>query len=300
VDNIVKISIIIPNLNSPIINQTIDSFLHQISLYPFEIIVVGIDKYNIIEKYSKRLVRFIETDKPTPPAIARNLGANTSTGDLIIFIDADCVADKNFVEEHVQAHNGNQEKLVGGAVRVQQSDNYWILSDNISTFHEILLHTKAGKRDILPSLNLSVSHSLWEKLGGFDPKFPTAAGEDADFSYRARQLGADLIFNPRAIVEHHHQRGSLKLIINHAYNFGKYSIKLNPNYRRDLKESNFFQKNPLMLILFSPLIALTIILKIVVIEKLPLTYWHTLPIVFIAKIAWCFGAFNRIITTKEY
>jgi len=289
-----KISIIIPNLHSPIINQTLDSLLIQDTSIPFEIIIVGQDKYRIIEKVIDKRVKFIETENPTPPALARNLGVAASTGDYLVFIDSDCVAAENFLEMHLTANGGNDRKLVGGAVKIDSNENYWTLSDNIATFHEVLSHMPPGPRDILPSLNLSLSKSLWNQLGGFDPKYPKAAGEDADFSFQAREKGSDVIFTPDAIVTHLHKRDSLTSILKHAYNFGKYSIKINPKYKVDKSLPGVFIKHPWLIMVFSPLLACGVIMKIMCFEKLPFKYWHTLPVVKLAKIAWCFGATKKL------
>lgn len=288
-----KISIIIPNFHSPIINHTLDSLLSQVISIPYEILIVGQDKYGIIEKYKDKGIKFMQTTEPTPPAIARNIGADSSTGDYLIFIDSDCIAADEFLQKHLKANDDKLSKMVGGAVSIDFDQDYWILSDNIATFHETLSHTEPGERDILPSLNLSLSKILWDQIGGFDITFPKPAGEDADFSYRARQLGAQLFFSPDAKIEHHHPRGSLKLIIQHAYNFGKYSIKINPKYASETKIPKIIIRNNWMFIFLSPLLALSVIFKILFTEKLPAKYWHTLPAIYIAKIAWCFGAATR-------
>lgn len=291
--NYYKISIIIPNLHSPIVNQTLDSLLDQDVSLPFEIIVVGQDKYGIVESYQDERIKFIKTAEPIPPAMARNLGAASSTGDYLVFTDSDCIPEKNFLEMHLEANDGESDRLLGGAVDICNDQNYWVLSDNIATFHETLSHTEPGPRDILPSLNLSLSKILWDQIGGFDITFPKPAGEDADFSYRARQLGANLNFTPNASVEHHHQRGSFRLLIEHAYNFGKYSIKINPKYASVTKMPKILIRNNWIVIFLSPMLALSITLKILFYEKLPIKYWHTLPVIFLAKIAWCFGAALR-------
>jgi len=267
--------------------------LNQVISIPYKILVVGQDKYGIIEKYKDKRIQFVQTTKPTPPAIARNIGVDSSNGDYLIFIDSDCIAAHDFLQKHLNANDDKPSRLVGGAVSVDFDQNYWILSDNIATFHETLSHTDPGPRDIMPSLNLSLSKMLWDQIGGFDTTFPKPAGEDADFSYRARQLGAQLFFTPDAKIEHHHKRGSLKLLLQHAYNFGKYSIKINPKFASETKMPKIIISNNWIFIFFSPILALSVIIKILFAEKLPAKYWHTLPAIFIAKIAWCFGAAIR-------
>ena len=46
---------------------------------------------------------------------------------------------------------------------------------------------------------------LWFRLQGFDPDFYPAYWEDIDLSYRAQQLGLRTVFEPQAIVFHHHE-----------------------------------------------------------------------------------------------
>ena len=127
-------------------------------------------------------------------------------------------------------------------------------------------------------------------MGGFDPNYPKAAGEDADFSYRARKMGSEVVFTPRAIVRHNHKRDSFVSILKHAYTFGEYSIKVDPKYEIDKSKSGFIFKHPWLVRVFSPILALSVIVKIIIFERLPLRFWHTLPVVKLAKIAWCFGA----------
>lgn len=288
-----KISIIIPNLHSPTINQTLDSLLDQEISLPYEIIVVGQDKFGIIDSYQDEHIKFIKTVEPTPPALARNLGVASSTGDYLVFTDSDCVPEKNFLEMHLEANDGKSDRLLGGAVDIRNDHNYWILSDNIATFHRTLTHTEPGTRDILPTLNLSLPKILWDRIGGFDTKIITA-GEDADFSHRARKLGCEVLFSTKPKLAHRHSRDNLASLLQHAYTFGEYSIKINPEYGPGESLPGILIAWPWLLLLFSPIIACGVIMKIVILEKLPLKFWHTLPVVKLAKIAWCFGAGKKL------
>ena len=65
-------SIIIPNLHSPIIDRTIQSILNQETDHTYEIIVVGMDKFGLVEKFPE--VNFIKTPAPVGAAEARNIG----------------------------------------------------------------------------------------------------------------------------------------------------------------------------------------------------------------------------------
>ncbi len=67
------VSIVIPNLHSPVINRVLATLKSQ-SWYPvaFEVIVVGLDRYGLVTEDAS--VRFLRTDGPASPAKARNLG----------------------------------------------------------------------------------------------------------------------------------------------------------------------------------------------------------------------------------
>jgi glycosyltransferase involved in cell wall biosynthesis len=280
-----QISIVIPNLHSPIIDKVIESLLDQTIKAPYEIIVVGQDRYARIPNDAN--VRFIRTSDPVPPSVARNRGVKESRGEILLFIDADCIADHDLLQQHFNANRVGEARLIGGSVSFP-GENYWTLCDNVATFHEYLSHLPQGQRIILPTLNLSLPRSLWNRLDGFDTSFPFASGEDADFSYRARNANATLVFLPKAIVYHHPVRASIKALLEHAYRFGMYSIKIDP-ISRDESWYGIIQR-PFLLRLLSPVLAGGVLIKMLINERLPLKYWHTLPIVYLAKIAWCFGA----------
>lgn len=53
------------------------------------------------------------------------------------------------------------------------------------------------------SNNLAVGVEPFMRLGGFDPRFTRAGGEDRDFCDRWRELGYRIRWVPEAIVSHH-------------------------------------------------------------------------------------------------
>ena len=73
-----KISVIIPNLHSPIIDKTIESVIKQETSAPYEIIVVGMDKWNLVKKYPELSseISFLTEDhylETLSPAIRRGV-----------------------------------------------------------------------------------------------------------------------------------------------------------------------------------------------------------------------------------
>src|SRR3954453_23447533 len=95
------ISIVIPNLHSPLIGKVIQALASQTARGSIhEVIVVGQDRYDQIPAD----VRFIPTPQPISPAAARNLGARLAGGEYLLFLDADCVAAPDLVEQLLKCH----------------------------------------------------------------------------------------------------------------------------------------------------------------------------------------------------
>ena len=76
-----EISIIIPNLHSPIVDQTIKSVLAQETDFSYEVIVVGQDRYGLVEKFDQ--VQFIKTPQPVGAARSAQPWDQASPGRMV-------------------------------------------------------------------------------------------------------------------------------------------------------------------------------------------------------------------------
>ncbi len=222
---VMNVSVVIPSLNAPLIAEVLAA-LYQQTVAPSEIIVVGRDDERRIIR--QQPVRFIETPTPVSAACARNHGAAQASGDIIWFLDADCLAHPQCLSYHVQAHERG-EVVVGGGITFDDTQ-YWHLCDNLAVFTPFLATRPAGERPFLPSLNLSIRRNIFAELGGFDERFPGASGEDADLSFRMRRRGYRLFFEPAAIVKHVHHRLSSGDLWRHLSAFGRSYVAIYPRY----------------------------------------------------------------------
>ncbi len=209
------ISIIIPNLHSPLIGEVITALGRQTALASIrEVIVVGQDRYGLIPTD----VCSVPTPQPISPAAARNLGARLAGGEYLLFLDADCIAAPDLVERILACHRQGHT-VVGGAV-APEPGSYWTLCDNLLVFAPFLTSARPGARPYLVSHTFSIPRSVFISLGGFDESFaPT--GEDMDLSLRLRARGYELFFEPTASVAHRPQRVSAGAIFNHLRSFGR-------------------------------------------------------------------------------
>lgn len=277
-----KVSIIIPNYNSEIIGQTLESIYRQSISIPYDVIVVGVDSYGIVNQFPG--VKIIDTGGKCPPAKARNIGSRISNGEILIFLDADCVVSDNWLGEILEPFNDPLIAAVGGGVRIPKN-NFWSIADNLAMFYSFLYSNRCRQVTQLPSLNLAVRRNSFVEVGEFDESYILPSGEDFALTMRLAAQGK-LFFKPKAWVWHKPPRNDLWALIHHAYNQGKYSTKVDWRYSAKI---NFPFRNSIVLILLAPFLALFTTIKVFLTGK-NIKYIYVFPAILISKLAWCFGA----------
>jgi len=287
---VIQVSVVIPNLNSPIIHQTVEALEKQtFDRKLYEVIVVGMDKFGLVNENERTY--FDQTELPISPAAARNRGATQANGEILAFTDADCIPRPDWLEIIMDRFTVHELTVLGGGI-VFDTKNYWTLADNLSFFHEYLDSIPPGTRNQLASLNLAIRRDSFNHVGGFDERYPRPAGEDSDLTIRLRKAGNTLHFEPRAIVYHLSQRHRLSDLIRHHYYQGVFSTKVNPRYIDEEKYKSIFGSR-FLLILLAPVLALTATINIFKKSGVFKKYWLTLPIIYLSKFTWCIGAANH-------
>jgi GT2 family glycosyltransferase len=278
-------SVIIPSLNSPVIDQVLSAVLEQAGIDRLrEVIVVGKDDLALIPKGER--VRFIDTGNPVLAAFARNRGYGAANGDILIFLDSDCLPQPGWLEEHLAAHQAGHG-VVGGGV-MPNGEGFWHLVYNLTLFHEMLSISNPGPRNHLATLNLSVDRTVFQDIGVFDKRIDRV--EDIEWTTRARQAGYRPYFWPAAAVRHLHGRRSLTSVWRDCALSGYHMRLLRLRYRGWLQAPRLLRRRRLLLWL-SPTIAAWATMRIirrrpVILRRFP----HTLPAIYLTKIAWCWGA----------
>lgn len=199
-----RASVIIPAYNAEKTLQTCLDGLMQQAHIPDEIIVVDDGSTDttktIAEAYS--LVTLL-CQKNQGPANARNTGAAHANGDVIVFLDSDCVPEKNWLNEMMQPFEN--EKVVGvqGAYKTNQKSMV-AQFDQADIEYRYERMKRAKKLDWIGSYSAAYRRKIFLEEKGFDESFPKASGEDAELSYRLAEKGFLLVFAPKAIVYHTH------------------------------------------------------------------------------------------------
>jgi GT2 family glycosyltransferase len=195
-------SVIIPNYNG---SQTIGRCLE--SVYATndedrEVIVVDDcsedGSPDIIRKYPCRL---IQMERHAGASAARNAGARNSKGDVLFFIDADCLLQENapsIIRKYLHEHPA--EAVMGGTYTPTPPDPGFF-----SAFQSAFIHYFETKNsdapDYLATHALVIRAETFRKMGGFRENFLPIL-EDVEFSHRLRHAGYRLVMSPDLQVRH--------------------------------------------------------------------------------------------------
>ena len=161
------------------------------------------------------------------PASARNAGVRDSTADVIAFIDADCVADPDWLEKVVGALTPSAAGA-GGPLR-NVAPPGWV-SDYLSACDFFRQRARNGVVDYLLTANVAFRRDALNDVGGFAER-PGVWAEDADLSFRLKQEGYALLLAPGGAVTHFGSPGSVRALCRELYRYGFGSATLSRNWR---------------------------------------------------------------------
>jgi len=158
-------------------------------------------------------------------AAARNRGVQEAGGEIVLFTDADCVADPQWVErlsaplcrDGVQGTVGrcvsDQRQWIASLIQVELDERYSTMGH-----HERI--------DFLNSGNCGFRRELLSK-NPFDESFRWL--EDVELSFRLAQNGNRMIFVPDAQVEHPHPE-SLRAYVMRKFHYASFAPSIFRRY----------------------------------------------------------------------
>ena len=227
-----KLSVIMPYRNAAgTIVSTLDALVAQSWPADWELIIADNGSTDapgsIVEPFRTKIpsLRIIDASGTRGAAYARNLAVRASTGDSLLFCDADDVPGRgwaaamasalhhhHFVAARFEFHKINTPSVTASRGGTQV--------DGLQTCRFLPYpHAGAG--------SLGISRHLHDSVGGFDETI--LIGEDADYCMRVQLTGHTLVFVPNAVL-HYRLRATQAGIFVQASRYAEHAVNLYKRY----------------------------------------------------------------------
>lgn len=242
----IGLSIIIPTFNrSHILSVTLAALVHQVTDYPFEVVVADDgsqeDITKVVREFESLLdIKYVrQADTGYRLSAVRNLGIRTASYEFVSILDCDMAPERKWVQSNVDILlESDDVAVVGPRKYVDTSD--LIISECLenSTFlaklpevmtANTVAGTKAGevsvdwRLDVFEKTdnlrlsdapfrffsggNVAFSKKWLDKAGWFDEEFEAWGGEDGEFGYRLYRAGCFFQSDLGALAYHQEPPG---------------------------------------------------------------------------------------------
>lgn len=241
-----KISFIICTYSTEFFSDTLECISSLTNQdYDNKEIIIVMDKndelYDMLIRSVPESVNIIINDIPGLSE-ARNLGIKSANGDIVVFIDDDAIADKNYISNLIK--NYDDEKVVGVTGKIfpkgipnYPEELYWIGGFTNKGFPEERCEVRNGY-----GCNMSFKRDIFDKVGSFNPNFGRTGKklvtcEETEFSIRLLNSipGSKIVYDPSIIVYHkvHEYRQSFRYMIKRAYHEGISKAHIDKLYKNN-------------------------------------------------------------------
>ena len=244
------VSVVIPTYNrKDLLKDCLESLFNQ--NYPkdmYEIIVVNDGSTDgteeVLEEYEKkspcRFKWFTQQNRGS--YAARNLGIENAEGEIICFIDDDCIADRNWIKNLVKCFSDEEVGGVGGKNIAHAPETIvgrYAKKNILLDYQKRLALNSQGYLFHIITSNAAYKRNVLRKIRGFDTNF--RSGGDIDLSIRVQLEGFKLKYCPEAVVYFKH-RTTIKGLLKQFYGYSKGRIRLHKKYRKNYSPLNILLK----------------------------------------------------------
>jgi len=225
----IKYSVVIPSYNSnKSIRKCLDSVSSQDLPHKFEIIVVdsSSDDTAIIIKNEYPNVRLIKLENRTDQGKARNIGVGRACGEVIFFIDSDCVAQPDWMKSLLSALEMGFS-AAGGPITNGNPETSVSWAGYFFEFNDLLPSRKGGPVEHVASGNSCYKKEVFLKYGGF-PSGLKFAVEDIMYNWFLTREGVKMYHEPKAAVAHFY-REKVSSYIKHQHKLARGTVHMLSN-----------------------------------------------------------------------
>jgi mycofactocin system glycosyltransferase len=169
----------------------------------------------------------------------RNIGAQQAKGEILAFLDDDCVAGRTWLRDLTLYFQWEEVGAVGGYVDGYSNksllDRYEKEFSLLNLGKYILRGAKDWSAFFVPTCNMLVRKEAFVETGGI--RETMHLGEDVDFCWRMRDAGWQALYVPSGMVMHKH-RNTLGAMLRRRADYGTSEAilsTLHPQRRKTLQ-----------------------------------------------------------------
>ncbi|MCC7552334.1 glycosyltransferase [Candidatus Micrarchaeota archaeon] len=191
-----EVSVIIPTLNEEKnIKNLLNSLKKQTYKGKYEIIVADGNSEDKTREIAKKYTNKVLIEKIRNAAAERQAGAKSAEGKILLFVDADSIADENWIQEIVNCFEHKDVVSAGGKIGPLEEDT---LIQVGSKFWSLAVYASLLVRlPLVVGSNLAIKKEVFDKIGGFETN--KISGEDTTLIRSASKYGK-YKYNPKAKV----------------------------------------------------------------------------------------------------
>lgn len=196
-----SVSVVIPHLNAPeALAKCLDGILAG-TCVPDEILVVDNGTKDMPDAVCERdaRIRLLRETEPGPGP-ARNTGSAAACGDILAFIDCDCVPDEKWLAVAMREMAREGAAILGGAVEVLPRDPARRSAlESYEAQFAYRMDRYVAEQGFTGTGNMVVRRDVFVAVGPFAG---ITVAEDRDWGHRARSMGYTLRYCGEMVVYH--------------------------------------------------------------------------------------------------
>jgi GT2 family glycosyltransferase len=160
-------------------------------------------------------VRVLRNEKNLGFSSTVNRGVKAAKGDIIVLLNSDVIPEKGFLIPLLSHFKDDRVFAVGCMDKSIEFGKIVLRGRGTGQWKRGFLVHSRGEVNKTSTLWVNggsgaFRKSMWEKLGGFNELYNPFYWEDIDLSYRALKSGYKILFEPKSVVVHEHEKGAIK------------------------------------------------------------------------------------------
>lgn len=183
------ISIVVPTYNEETdIASCLEALRSQRTKLSYEIIVSDSKSQDATREIASSYADKIVVISNRGIAIGRNTGADVARGDHLLFVDADTILPKSYIEDAHRKFDDDSLVAFSGKLKFSPKSKRGIIAEQVmDAYYKI--NSRAGKA-IMLGFNTNVRRHAFREVGGYREQ-PL---EDVEFGMRVRRMGKTIYF----------------------------------------------------------------------------------------------------------